>query len=516
MKYLIILFASFSFCIFSTRASLPKIPENVSDALAILDREVANYRKSEKILQDRIDSLKSLSDESAHKYFLLAEENRKINVDSALHYYHTTQKLAATEKNDTLYHISTLRLASLLPVAGYLAEAERIFESYAPDSIPISLRDDYYRAGNQMYFYAVRCVSNPDQINEYGRKGKACTDSLLNYLSPGTNDYLLYSAQHNMLSGDMSLAIADISDILASGREDESFSIAASMAAYYYSKAPSTIDRQIIYLAVSAAGDLKSGRHEMTALQELGKILHSRNDNDRANRYLYLALELTLKSGSRLTIMKTADIMPDISRYAENKANAGMGVLIAMVLALVAAIAMILWLLFRVYRSRDKLKAARQSLADSLNVRDQYIRNLLALCSECFNRLEDFNRIASRKIKARQVNELYELIQSRKIVHDQFARFLDTFDTTFLRIYPDFVSEVNAFLQPDRQYPATPDRTLTPELRILAMMRLGIDDSGTIARFLDLSVNTVYTYRNKIKNRALNREKFESEIKNRS
>lgn len=252
----------------------------------------------------------------------------------------------------------------------------------------------------------------------------------------------------------------------------------------------------------------------MTALQELGKILHSQNDNERANRYLQLALELTLKSGSRLRIMETADIMPALSRGAADKANARMGVLFVMIVALVVAIAVILWLLFGAYRSRDKLNAARQSLADSLSVRDKHIRNILTLCSECLNRLEEFNRIASRKIKAKQTNELYEMIQSRKIVHDQFAKFLDTFDTTFLSIYPDFVNEVNTLLQPDKQYPSNPERTLTPELRILAFMRLGIDDSGTIAKFLDLSVNTVYTYRNKMKNRALNRENFETAIKN--
>lgn len=130
-----------------------------------------------------------------------------------------------------------MRYASLLPVAGYFSEAEKIFESYRPDSLTVALRDDYYRAGNQLYFYAVRSVSNIDEVNAYARKGATYTDSLLKYLAPGTPEHLFYSAQQHILNKNMTLALADISDLLAQADdESEIFAIASTMAAYYYSR----------------------------------------------------------------------------------------------------------------------------------------------------------------------------------------------------------------------------------------------------------------------------------------
>ena len=89
------------------------------------------------------------------------------------------------------------------------------------------------------------------------------------------------------------------------------------------------------------------------------------------------------------------------------------------------------------------------------------------------------------------------------------------FDSTFLSIFPKFADEVNSLLRADAQLAQSDPDKLSTELRILAFMRLGIDDATRVAKFLNLSVNTVYTYRNKMKNRASDREKFEENLKNR-
>lgn len=94
MKYLIALFLLLTACFSSTFAANHKIPDNVGEALRMLDREVVNYKKSENKRQQRIDSLKALPIETATKYYNLAEENRKFNIDSALTYYREAQRLA--------------------------------------------------------------------------------------------------------------------------------------------------------------------------------------------------------------------------------------------------------------------------------------------------------------------------------------------------------------------------------------------------------------------------------------
>ena len=97
-------------------------------------------------------------------------------------------------------------------------------------------------------------------------------------------------------------------------------------------------------------------------------------------------------------------------------------------------------------------------------------------------------------------------------MEEQSKMFYDVFDKAFVHTYPTFVEDVNALLQEDKQVALAEGVLLNTELRIMAFMRLGVDDSNQIARFLNLSLNTIYTYRNKLKSRAKKRDSFESDI----
>ena len=128
------------------------------------------------------------------------------------------------------------------------------------------------------------------------------------------------------------------------------------------------------------------------------------------------------------------------------------------------------------------------------------------------DKLNQLCSIANRKISSGQVDELYKLTKSGKFIENQSKEFYDVFDNAFIHIYPGFVDSVNALLQPDKQIVVAPGEILNTDLRILAFMRLGIDDSARIAQILNYSINTIYTYRNKLKNRAINRDTFEADV----
>lgn len=99
-------------------------------------------------------------------------------------------------------------------------------------------------------------------------------------------------------------------------------------------------------------------------------------------------------------------------------------------------------------------------------------------------------------------------------MRDQLQNFYEVFDSAFLMVYPDFVNDVNKLFEENKQVAVPEGERLTPELRILAFMRLGLDDSSQISKFLGLSLNTIYTYRNKMKTRARDRDLFEQHIRN--
>ena len=111
-----------------------------------------------------------------------------------------------------------------------------------------------------------------------------------------------------------------------------------------------------------------------------------------------------------------------------------------------------------------------------------------------------------------RVDDIYKITQSGKFIEELSKDFYNVFDDAFLNIYPTFITSINSLLMPDKQITLLPDEKMNTDLRILALMRLGIEDSSRIAQMLNYSVNTIYTYRNKLKNKAIDRDKFEENI----
>ena len=128
------------------------------------------------------------------------------------------------------------------------------------------------------------------------------------------------------------------------------------------------------------------------------------------------------------------------------------------------------------------------------------------------DKLNQFCKISARKIGAGQTDELYRMVKSGKFVEDQSNEFYQVFDSAFLHIYPDFVRKVNALLLPDSQIELKEGEKMNTDLRILAFMRLGIEESARIAQVLNYSLNTIYAYRNRLKARAINRDTFEAVV----
>ena len=128
------------------------------------------------------------------------------------------------------------------------------------------------------------------------------------------------------------------------------------------------------------------------------------------------------------------------------------------------------------------------------------------------NKLNQFCKIAARKISTGHTDELYKMTKSGKFVEEQSQEFYDTFDRAFLHIYPTFVDEVNGLMRSDAQIVLKEGELLNTDLRILAFMRLGVEESTRIAQVLNYSVHTIYAYRNRLKNRAVDRDNFERDV----
>ena len=176
-------------------------------------------------------------------------------------------------------------------------------------------------------------------------------------------------------------------------------------------------------------------------------------------------------------------------------------------------VALLLWNLYRSKRRRTReLERIKQQLAKANQSKEAYISEFMNLSSSYMEGLEEFNRITRRKLAAGQVDDLLNIIKSGKMIDEQRKKFDDIFDDAFLAIYPTFINDVNALLAPEKRVVTPAKNVLTTELRVLAFTRLGVDDTAQVARFLGVTLNTVYTYRNKLRNKAIRRDTFDADV----
>ena len=151
-------------------------------------------------------------------------------------------------------------------------------------------------------------------------------------------------------------------------------------------------------------------------------------------------------------------------------------------------------------------------LSEVNHIKEEYIGHFMRLCSEYIIKIDEFRKLVNRKLKSGQYDDLHKLTSNKKLIDKEQEELYRKFDTSFLQLYPNFISDINKLLKEELRFELKKDELLNNELRICALIKLGIKDSAHISEFLGYSPNTIYTYRTKIRNRAINRDSFEKDI----
>ena len=161
----------------------------------------------------------------------------------------------------------------------------------------------------------------------------------------------------------------------------------------------------------------------------------------------------------------------------------------------------------------DELHEKNTQLTDSNIIKEQYIARFFDLCSMYIDKLEDYRKSLNKLAQNRQIDELYKQLKSTSMMENELDELYKNFDAIFLNLYPTFVADFNALLVEDERIVLKSEDLLNKELRIYALLRLGITDSVKIASFLRCSLSTVYNYRTKARNKAaISREDFEKMV----
>lgn len=498
------------------------IPDFKSEVFKKLNHTIAHsedFRGHKIHKTDSIRALISQSSDSIFKcrlYIELADIYRPFDPDSAIIFARSALASPAASFNDSLRVSSSLALASALSTSGMFSEAEKILEDIDYNSLTHPLKIDFWKASRLFNSYSMAFLNNKvGYADKYRLKYYESDDSLLVML-PSTDPFRKFVyAEKLVRERNLNEAKAELTRLM---KENPLESNIFGMSAYQLAEVcrnEGDMNGYAEYLALAADSDLHGGIREGLALPTLAVFMYEMGDLKDAFTYINHALDETTQANTRMRIASVAESMSVIDRaYKQRLDETGNAMIVAFVVVLALFFGAILLLVFLI-RNVQKSKTNEKNLAVTSKKLQDYVGNFISLCSNYSVRLEQLGKLVERKINSGQSDDLLKLISSGRFADEDNAEFYKLIDKAILDIYPDFIPHINTLLQPDKHITASSgDESLNPELRIYACVRLGVDQSSRIAQILHYSVNTVYTYRNRMRNRAINRDTFDRDVMN--
>ena len=476
------------------------------------------------------------------KNLRLYDEYLAFRFDSAFYYINRNIQSPLATTDAERRAASAIRLAHILSVSGIFNNARLLLDSIQPDLLSTETRVLYYNQRAELNLYRSEMAQYTPYFMNYIDSAQYYRQMLLQIAPKESFEYIVSRASYVCEQGDVEGAIRLFEEYLPTLQSgDRRYSIVASTLAFFYWKSGQP-QQQEHYLLLSAISDLQGAILENNALRELASILMERGVYERAYRYLSRASNDAQQYGSRLRSMQVARLTPVITKaydtereHALQRTNRLLTILASITLLLVGLILFNFWLLYKrrianrkinqmnaVLTSQNEdmqtlntqLSTLNTQMKEANRIKDEYIGRFLELCSALIHRGEERHKFFNRLARDRKLEDLYAELKSNSAINEGIKMFHQNFDTAFLNIYPDFIGEVNRLMIHDCQFEIEEDSTkLTTELRVLALIRLGIVDNQKIADILRSSITTIYTYRSKLKSRALQRDTFEDDVK---
>lgn len=512
------------------------------DAINILEKQYAAVRND----QDKYQFALSLY----HEYVAFVN-------DSALNYIQVCMECAERMGRKDLQTQSELALAYQLADTGFYPEAEIHFKAISKDQLTNDMVITYLKGMNHLYGEMGYYSHDKKLRDQFFSKSVAFRDSLLQILPEDSYGYnALKSVElNNQGKTDDALKWSDKWMKLAKPGSRDYATMSFYRSEIYRNMGDAEMERY--WLIMSALTDIRQAIMDQAALWSLANSLMNEEGNlDRAYKYMDFSWECISYFSTHMRSWLVTPILTRINnKYKQNLHQANTN-LIWTIVAISFLIIGLLVLLFYVSKKRRQLAVIRNELKnandelgqlnhqlsaknhdlseanqrlsdineqlrqaiihlnDSNRVKDEYIGKFLSVCSDYIDKLDNYRIKVNRKLKAGQQADVLRMTSSEQLREDELAELFNHFDDIFLRLFPTFIDDFNALLRPGEEIVPTEKNHLNTDLRIFALIRLGIEESSKIAEFLRYSPNSIYAYRARIKNKAVgNRDEFEKLVK---
>ena len=521
--------------------------KHLDSLLNVLDKTIKEADTYVQIKENKLHELKKEARKTApfsiERYHLNNDiylEYKAYSSDSALHYLNENL-LLARQLNDKERELKIqLELSYLLSSIGMYMEAADILNIIDRQTLPLSLLGYYYTCYEHVYSEAGAAQPRYKMFaSRYVKLSHAYRDSMQVTLDPSSTTYLWLreSQLREAEKYDEALEFSDRRLAEASFGTPQYALIAYQRFRLFESMGKK--DEHLYYLVLSAISDVRSAIKEQSSLMVLAQELNSKGDLKRAYNYINFSWEISQFYKTRLrSWMNITPLSMINGNYQDIIKQQNRELLIYITCVALLALLLVIALIY-IYRQMKALSIAKKGLQEvnerlfSLNeeleevnchlrstnlelsesnlIKEAYIARFFKLCSVYVDRLQAYRKLVNKKLQRGQVAELLKMTHlSNDIVTVEVQELYANFDSAFLHLFPNFVESLNALLLPEEQIVLKPDELLNTELRIFALIRLGIKDSSQIAELLHYSVNTIYNYRSRVKTKArVSRDDFE-------
>jgi tetratricopeptide (TPR) repeat protein len=462
-----------------------------------------------------------------HYSALLFDEYKSYKYDSAYVYAVKTLEIANKLKNTEKINEAKIRLVFCYLSSGLFKESFDLVNGMNISQAMPNLRLEYYKVMARLYYDLADYNSVQPFKNQYIDKGILYSDSAISLLPLNSIQRSGALGLIKMKKNDYTGAIENFQEVIKNTKNYHDFAIAASSLGYI-NILMNQQDEAIINIIKAAIADIKSSTKETVALRLLAKQLYeNKHDVNRAYKYVKIALDDANFYNARHRKIEIGSILPIIEKERINTIEGQRNLLIWLVVLVTLLFGLFLASTLIIYKQLKKIKAARQiietqnekvllvntELKESNNIKDKYIGHFFYINYQYIDKLEHIYRIINRKVALKQHEELTKLFRQSDLENER-TNMYKSFDETFLKLFPDFINEYKK-LFPTEEWSGMniENDHLNIELRIFALIRLGIYESEKIGKFLNYSVHTINTYKTKVKNKSIvANELFEKKI----
>jgi len=484
----------------------------------------------------RLDGLKSeLRRSPANKfylYFTIYDEYKTFIYDSAFTYARKMQDEAYRSHDPSKIAFAKTKLSFILLSSGMFKEA---LDSLLTVNTQVhdTIRFNLYSILARTYFDLVDFNRDNYYTQRYTQLGNVYVDSALLLCKENSVDYYHLRAMKFLRARNLEAAQSDLENLLANFKlTDPQIGIAASTLGYIYQVQGKTNDA-IQQLINASMADNRGSIKETLAILNLAELLYKRGDVTRAYEYVKVAMDDANYYGARHRKIQVAAIFPIIEGNRLDTVQQQRQLLFAYALAVTVLSVMTVAfaiIIFRQYRklkeADDKIKLANTNLSaanqqlqevnkhlmEANKIKEEYIGYYFNINSEYLVKIEAFKQAIENKLMAKKFDDIRYVVSNINLKREREELYY-SFDKVFLKLFPDFVSTFNSFFKEEDRIILKEGQLLNMELRIFALIRMGIHDTEKIAKILDYSINTIYNYKARIKSKSLiPNEEFERKI----